>query len=221
MKANCPNCGAPYKLGVPVCEYCGTIREDFEDKGDDYEVMKTLDGRTVSLYGYVPAETPPPYPRRISAGARDVSTGEITWVSFDPPQQTANGAQQLANAAEGMIYGFDQAQRETEQLRASLKVLRFNAAQQAQFDNIAFPIPRPAPFPTLPPPPVFIKREDERHEALSTVKTMALVSAAMLVPCIMRVLSVVGTISAWSLSAVILSAVAVAAGIANWRNHDE
>lgn len=24
---NCQNCGAPYKPGIPVCEYCGTPRE--------------------------------------------------------------------------------------------------------------------------------------------------------------------------------------------------
>ncbi len=26
---NCPNCGAPYTLDSPVCEYCGTVNESF------------------------------------------------------------------------------------------------------------------------------------------------------------------------------------------------
>lgn len=103
---HCPSCGAPYELGVPVCKYCGTIREDFED----------------------------------------------------------------GSLASGEQSELDRLRNETEQLRENLKALQFNAAQQAQFDNIAFQLPRPAPFPTLPPPPVFAKCKGKRYEALSAVK---------------------------------------------------
>lgn len=68
---NCPNCGAPYALDSPVCEYCGTARED-EDGGEWIE-MKTILGETFRRYE----------PRR----------------HFDPTQQTACVAQTLANAA--------------------------------------------------------------------------------------------------------------------------
>lgn len=80
---NCPNCGAPYAPGKPVCEYCGTARED-EDGGEWIE-KKNILGETFRYYE----------PRRL----------------FDPSQQAACGAQALANAASCMIEGFQRGQQ--------------------------------------------------------------------------------------------------------------
>lgn len=85
---NCPNCGAPYALDSPVCEYCGTAREGLDD---DFERDETWGG----MVRY----------RKVSCG-RDIHAGEICWrampdgyVLDTPTQQTAYVAQTLANAA--------------------------------------------------------------------------------------------------------------------------
>lgn len=88
MKANCPNCGAPYALDSPVCEYCGTAREGLDD---DFERDETWGG----MVRY----------RKVPCG-RDINTGKVCWrtlpegyVLDSPSQQTACVAQTLANAA--------------------------------------------------------------------------------------------------------------------------
>lgn len=40
---NCPNCGAPYKPGIPVCEYCGTPREGLD--ADSMSAINAAVGR--------------------------------------------------------------------------------------------------------------------------------------------------------------------------------
>ena len=33
---NCPNCGAPYKMGYSKCEYCGTLRKMDHPNVEEY-----------------------------------------------------------------------------------------------------------------------------------------------------------------------------------------
>lgn len=49
---NCPNCGAPLNPKSPVCLYCGTVNEDY-DNSDDCEIVRNIWGEThrISLRG--------------------------------------------------------------------------------------------------------------------------------------------------------------------------
>lgn len=155
---NCPNCGAPYSIDNPVCAYCGTPREGVEDDfqrlgqrnipGKNVNVLKTLSGRTYYSppYGYVP-DTPP---ERHFTG-RDVNTGELQYTTrIDPSQQTACGAQALANAASHNTCSF-------EQMRLDAMQARFTAAEREQTARLmqnAFP---------YTPPPASVKRKEKRR----------------------------------------------------------
>ena len=41
---NCPNCGAPYKMGYSKCEYCGTLRKMDHPNVEEYTVFRNWEG---------------------------------------------------------------------------------------------------------------------------------------------------------------------------------
>lgn len=130
---NCPNCGAPYKLGIPVCEYCGTPREEanddnIRDTGNSQNriAVNAWNGAIVFM-GAV-------------NGVKDIQATYKT-VTPDPSQQAACGAQALANAASNNTCSF-------EQMRLNAMQAQVNAAQCEQTFRLmcnAFPHVEPPP----------------------------------------------------------------------------
>ncbi len=131
---NCPNCGAPYKLGIPVCEYCGTPREEANDDNirdtgsSQNRIAVNAENGAIVFIGAV-------------NGVKDIQATYKT-VTPDPSQQAACGAQALANAASHNTCSFEQMRLNAEQARVSDVELRQTVALQQRMQAVRSDIMR-------------------------------------------------------------------------------
>lgn len=153
---NCPNCGAPYKLGIPVCEYCGTPREKSPDEiriARELEQAREDVERAKQNLFLSQLEQKGRYNINACNGSviinsiigngnsiKSIQTMCKT-VTPDLSQQAACGAQALANAASNNTCSF-------EQMRLNAMQAQFTAAeceQTARLMQNAFPHVEPPP----------------------------------------------------------------------------
>lgn len=158
---NCPNCGAPYKPGIPVCEYCGTPHEKSPDEirmARELEQAREDVERAKQNLSLLQLEAAQREQYNINVGNGNViinsiigSNNNVSIKSIQSmrktvtpylSQQAACGVQALANAASNMTCSLEQARLNAEQARVSDVELRQTVALQQRMQAVRSDIMR-------------------------------------------------------------------------------